>query len=123
MLLVTGSPGSRTIINTALCMVVNVIDYDMPLDKAVAAARMHHQWFPDELRLERMEEHKDTVKRLELLGHKVLPTKSQGDAHSIWVNPKSVMPKRSLPRIAPCLPPPCSCRRPRGCHPARSGTH
>src|SRR5205823_12252090 len=51
--LVTGSPGSRTIINTVLCVVVNVIDYDMDLRAAVAAPRMHQHWLPDELRSER----------------------------------------------------------------------
>ena len=46
--LVTGSPGGRTIINTVLCVVVNVIDYDMPTcEAAVDAPRLHHQWFPD----------------------------------------------------------------------------
>ena len=47
VLLVTGSPGSRTIINTVLCMVVNVLDFDMDIQAAVDAPRMHHQWFPD----------------------------------------------------------------------------
>src|SRR5207302_463669 len=54
VVLITGSPGSRTIINTVLCMVVNVIDYDMPIQEAVDAPRMHHQWFPDELRIEQL---------------------------------------------------------------------
>src|SRR5205085_1584496 len=45
--LVTGSPGGRTIINTVLCVVVNVIDFDMPVQDAVSAPRMHHQWLPD----------------------------------------------------------------------------
>src|SRR5205814_10114166 len=47
--LVTGSPGSRTIINTVLCIVVNVIDYDMDVQTAVDSPRMHHAWFPDEI--------------------------------------------------------------------------
>src|SRR5262249_29153458 len=52
--LVTGSPGSRTIINTVLCMVVNVVDYGMTARDAVDAPRLHHQWFPDEIRLEQL---------------------------------------------------------------------
>src|SRR5205085_7350125 len=47
VLLVTGSPGSRTIINTVLCVLVNVVDFDMPVQQAVDAPRLHHQWFPD----------------------------------------------------------------------------
>ena len=50
--LVTGSPGGRTIINTVLCVVMNVIDFGMDVQAAVDAPRLHHQWFPDELRLE-----------------------------------------------------------------------
>src|SRR5207302_2909725 len=70
-LLITGSPGSRTIINTVLCIVVNVIDYDMPIQKAVDAPRLHHQWFPDELRLEASPTLKETARRLEAMGHTV----------------------------------------------------
>ena len=88
-LLVTGSPGSRTIINTVLCMVVNVIDYDMPIQEAVDAPRLHHQWFPDEVRLESRPPLKDAAKRLEAMGHRVVMMKAQGDAHSIWINPKT----------------------------------
>src|SRR5260221_463943 len=51
--LVTGSPGSRTIINTVLCVVVNVVDFDMDVQAAVDAPRMHHAWFTDELKLAR----------------------------------------------------------------------
>jgi gamma-glutamyltranspeptidase/glutathione hydrolase len=88
LLLITGSPGSRTIINTVLCIVVNVIDFDMDIQAAVDAPRMHHQWFPDELRLESSSEHADVIERLQKMGHKV-SERSQGDAHSIWVDPKS----------------------------------
>ncbi len=88
VVLVTGSPGSRTIINTVLCIVVNVIDFDMDIRAAVDAPRMHHQWFPDELRLESSSDYGDTVQRLEKMGHKI-STRGQGDAHSIWVDPKT----------------------------------
>src|SRR5581483_287654 len=47
VVLVTGSPGSRTIINTVLNVVVNVIDYGMGARQAVDAPRLHHAWFPD----------------------------------------------------------------------------
>ncbi len=89
VVLVTGSPGSRTIINTVLGIVVSVIDYDMPIGEAVNAPRLHHQWFPDEVRLEKMSEHVSAVAGLRKLGHRVVNTPSQGDAHSIWVNPKT----------------------------------
>jgi len=52
VVLVTGSPGSRTIINTVLCILVNVIDFNMDIRSAVDAPRLHHQWFPDDARFE-----------------------------------------------------------------------
>jgi gamma-glutamyltranspeptidase/glutathione hydrolase len=84
--LVTGSPGSRTIPNTVLCVVTNVIDFGMDVRQAVDAPRQHHQWFPDELVLE--DKSAELKAGLEKLGHKVKWQK-QGDAHSIWVDPKT----------------------------------
>jgi gamma-glutamyltranspeptidase/glutathione hydrolase len=86
--LVTGSPGSRTIINTVLNIVVSVIDHDMDIQKAVDAPRLHHQWFPDEVRFEGISSYPNTVVALRAMGHQVLGTR-QGDAHSIWVNPRT----------------------------------
>src|SRR5262249_53425227 len=50
--LVTGSPGGRTIINIVLCILVSTMDFDMPLREAVDAPRIHHQWFPDRILVE-----------------------------------------------------------------------
>ena len=86
--LITGSPGGRTIINTALCVVVNVLEYGMPVDEAVAAPRLHHQWFPDVARYEGAKQGAPLMKQLTALGHRVGPH-SQGDAHSIAIDPKT----------------------------------
>jgi gamma-glutamyltranspeptidase/glutathione hydrolase len=88
VVLVTGSPGSRTIINTVLCMIVNVIDFKMDIRRAVDAPRLHHQWFPDKVRFEGMHEYPAATRRLRRMGHKVTGT-WQGDAHSIWVDPRT----------------------------------
>lgn len=88
VLLLTGSPGSRTITNTSLQVVVNVIDFGMDIQAAVDAPRLHHQWFPDQARFEGLRRYPEAVKALETLGHKVVGTK-QGDAHSIYVDPKT----------------------------------
>jgi gamma-glutamyltranspeptidase/glutathione hydrolase len=88
VILVTGSPGSRTIINTVLGIVISVIDYEMPVEEAVAAPRLHHAWFPDEIRFEGMSQHPEAVAGLKQRGHRVAATR-QGDAHSIWVNPRT----------------------------------
>ena len=47
LFMVTGTPGGRTIINTVLTTILNVIDYGMNAQEAVDAGRMHHQWLPD----------------------------------------------------------------------------
>lgn len=87
-LLVTGSPGSRTIINTVLCVVVNVVDFGMDVQAAVDAPRMHHAWFPDELKLERADGQDELVAKLKEMKHTVGFSK-QGDAHSIGIDPKT----------------------------------
>lgn len=84
--LVTGSPGGRTIINTVLCVVVNVIDFGMDVQAAVRAPRLDHEWFPDRAALEHKAEYPETVKKLEAMGHRITGGR-QGDAHSIWIDP------------------------------------
>ena len=86
---VTGSPGGRTISNTVLCVLVNLIDFDMDLAAAVDAPRLHHQWFPDVLRFEGAAAHPELVARLKAMGHTVEASARQGDAHSIAVDPKT----------------------------------
>jgi gamma-glutamyltranspeptidase/glutathione hydrolase len=88
VVLVTGSPGSRTIINTVLCIVINVLDFDMDIRAAVDAPRLHHSWFPDVVRFEGTGRFPAVVAELQRLGHKVQVTQ-QGDAHSIWVDPRT----------------------------------
>jgi gamma-glutamyltranspeptidase / glutathione hydrolase len=83
--LVTGSPGGRTIPNTVLCVVTNVIDFKMDVAAAVAARRQHHQWFPDELALEGKQKGLMTV--FKEYGHETKLNRKQGDAHSIWIDP------------------------------------
>jgi gamma-glutamyltranspeptidase/glutathione hydrolase len=86
--LITGSPGGRTIINTVACVVLNVTEFDMSVADAASAPRMHHQWLPDAIRFEGAKEHAELVKQLKALGHTVTEAR-QGDAHSIWIDPKT----------------------------------
>lgn len=66
--LVTGSPGGSTIITAVLQMVLNVLEWEMNLADATQAARIHHQWLPDVLRLEPSIS-PDTEARLQAMGH------------------------------------------------------
>ncbi len=86
--LITGSPGGRTIINTVLCVVVNVIDFDLPVQDAVSAPRLHHQWFPDAAKFEGVKQHSELVTKLKAMGHTVTEAR-QGDAHSIGIDSKT----------------------------------
>ena len=90
--LITGSPGGRTIINTLFCVVLNVLEFEMPLREAVDAPRMHHAWMPDQLRLEErlLNEHRNVINQLREMGHVIEePPKRQGDAHSIFISPET----------------------------------
>ena len=89
VVLVTGSPGGRTIINTVLCVVLNVLEYELPVREAVDAPRLHHAWFPDRVEMERgLREDGELVRKLEAMGHKVAPRPvRQGDAHTIRIAP------------------------------------
>ncbi|HZU36705.1 MAG TPA: gamma-glutamyltransferase, partial [Gemmataceae bacterium] len=86
--LVTGSPGSRTIINTVLCVVVNVIDFHMNIQAAVDAPRLDQEWFPDRATIEGKNAYPEVIKRLKAMGHKIRGAR-QGDAHSIWIDPRT----------------------------------
>jgi len=76
--LIIGSPGGRTIINTVFQTILNVIEYKMPIDKAIEAMKVHHQWMPDRLIFERDLMSPDTQKALEQMGHKVQGTYNLG---------------------------------------------
>jgi gamma-glutamyltranspeptidase/glutathione hydrolase len=89
-LLVTGSPGGRTIINTVLGVVVNVVEFDMHVREAVDAPRLHHSWLPDVVRFEPRlaEQHPQAIAKLKAMGHTFAERATvQGDAHSIWIDP------------------------------------
>jgi gamma-glutamyltranspeptidase/glutathione hydrolase len=88
LVLITGSPGGRTIINTVLSIVLNVVDYGADARQAVDAPRMHHQWFPDKINLEDRPGFDRLAEELKKLGHTV-EKRRQGDAHTIAIDPKT----------------------------------
>lgn len=82
--LVTGSPGGSRIITTTLQVIMNVIDHGMNIQTAVSAPRIHHQWLPDEIRIEQGI-NPDTVRLLESRGHKVVSKSAMGAIQSIMI--------------------------------------
>ena len=83
LFMVTGSPGGRTIINTVLQTIVNVIDFGMNIQEAVDAPRFHHQWLPDRISYERHGLSPDTLTLLESKGHRLVALDRQGAAQAI----------------------------------------
>lgn len=87
--LLIGSPGGRTIINTVLQVVLNTLDFDMNIADAVSAGRVHHQWLPDQLQVERGQFSADVQKSLREKGHAVLEVPRMGEAMGIMVDAKT----------------------------------
>ena len=103
---VTGSPGGRTIPNTTLWVILNVIEFGLAPREAVAAARTHHGWFPDVLALEGDRWSASTLADLRSRGHRLRVGGIQGDAHTIVVDGESGVihavadPRRKTSRAA-----------------------
>jgi gamma-glutamyltranspeptidase / glutathione hydrolase len=83
LVMVTGSPGGRTIINTVLMTILHVVDFGMNAQEAVDAGRIHHQWLPDRLSMERYGFSADTIAKLKAMGHTVAEAGGQGVAEVI----------------------------------------
>lgn len=84
---VVGSPGGRTIINSVLEVVLNIVDFGMGMDAAVSAKRFHHQWLPDAIRIEEGGVTEAAFAGLESMGHTVSMAGSQGRTHCIMFDP------------------------------------
>jgi gamma-glutamyltranspeptidase/glutathione hydrolase len=96
LVLVTGSPGGPTIINTVLQVILNVIDHGLPVMEAVKAPRVHHQWMSDEFVYERAGLPIATVTQLKAKGHVLRERVAnadgdglQGDAATIAIDLKT----------------------------------
>lgn len=85
-LLAIGSPGGRTIINTTLQTILNVIDHGMNVAEAVEAGRIHHQWLPDTTSMEARMFSPDTIRLYEAMGHEIRVRGNQGSAMGIFID-------------------------------------
>ena len=87
--LVTGSPGGRTIPNTTLAVLLNVLEFGMGPREAVDGQRLHHQWLPDQASMEADGMSAADLDALRSMGHQVRVGSrwGQGDAHTIWIDP------------------------------------
>ena len=93
-LLVIGSPGGRTIINTVLQVVLNVINHGMTrsaFGRAIESPRIHHQWLPDVTSFESWGFSPDTKRLFQQMGHEVSNRSGQGSAMGIFIDPETGM--------------------------------
>src|SRR5215813_5098900 len=88
--LVTGTPGGSRIITTVLQVIVNVIDRKLSIADAIAEPRVHHQWWPDEVVVERGFS-PDLVGALKARGHAVVEGLPPTSANSILVTPAGLV--------------------------------
>jgi gamma-glutamyltranspeptidase/glutathione hydrolase len=88
--LVTGSPGGSRIITAVLQVISNVIDRKLPITDAVAEPRLHHQWMPDQVLVERGFS-RDTMRALQGRGHTVVDSLQPTSTNSILVTPEGLV--------------------------------
>ena len=99
--LVIGSPGGRTIVNSVLLCILNVVDFGMNVQEAIDFGRFHHQWLPDVIAHERLGLSPDTLDGLRARGHALRETRSQGAAQGIVIDPANGLLEGGYDRRAP----------------------
>ncbi len=97
-LMAGGSPGGSTIITTALQLVLNVLEFGMGAGEAVSAPRIHHQWLPDGLIIEKDRFSRSTVNELRQRGHQIVEWPGWGNANLIVVTPEGELEGAADPR-------------------------
>jgi gamma-glutamyltranspeptidase / glutathione hydrolase len=93
-----GTPGGSTIITQVLQIILNVLEYQMDVGAAVSVPRIHHQWLPDQLRVERWGLDTLTLQELRRRGHKINESNSWGNANAIAVTAEGDLEAAADPR-------------------------
>ena len=88
-LFATGSPGGKTIINTTMQTILNVVDHGMTIAEAIEAPRIHHQWLPDITTFEKRGISADTQAIYESYGHTIRTRNSIGSAMGVYRDPET----------------------------------
>lgn len=83
-LFAVGSPGGKTIINTTMQVILNVIDHGYNIAESVEAPRIHHQWLPDVTGMEPNSLSPDTIRLYEAKGHRFMSRGAQGAAMGVY---------------------------------------
>lgn len=88
-LFATGTPGGKTIINSTMQTVLNIIDHDMNIAEAMSAPRIHHQWLPDRTQIEARSFSRDTLELYEARGHTIRETSAIGSTMGVYRDPET----------------------------------
>ena len=86
LFMILGTPGGSTIITSVFQTILNVIDYGMTMQEAVDAKKIHHQWVPDILYIEKNSINNETKEQLISIGHKINERGSIGRMNCILIN-------------------------------------
>lgn len=89
VMLAVGSPGGSTIPTTVIQVISNIVDAGMDVSRAVGQGRLHHQYLPDELWVDRWGLEPATQAALEAKGHKIRRQETWGDAEAVYSDPKT----------------------------------
>ncbi len=93
-----GAPGGSTIITQVLQIILNVLEYNMDVGAAVSVPRIHHQWLPDELRVEFWGLDALTMQDLRRRGHKIKETTPWGNGNAIALTSDGTLEGAADPR-------------------------
>jgi len=96
--MVVGAPGGSTIITQVLQIILNVLEYNMNVGAAVSVPRIHHQWLPDELRVETWGLDALTLQDLRRRGHNIKETNPWGNINAIVVTKEGDLEGAADPR-------------------------
>ena len=98
LFMVVGTPGGSTIITSVYQTILNVIDHNMNMQQAVNAKRFHHQWYPDEITIEKDGLSDDVIEQLEEMGHRIDTRSAIGRVDAILVRPDGTLEGAADPR-------------------------
>jgi gamma-glutamyltranspeptidase / glutathione hydrolase len=97
--MILGAPGGSTIITQVLQVILHILAYNMDAGAAVSIPRIHHQWLPDELRVEPFTLDALTLAELQRRGHKIQQeTSPWGNINAIVVTPQGILEGAADPR-------------------------
>jgi gamma-glutamyltranspeptidase/glutathione hydrolase len=96
--MVVGTPGGSTIITSVYQTLLNVIDFGMGMQEAVNAKKVHHQWYPDEIRVETSALAQPIIDQLQAMGHSIKPTDKLGRMDCILILPDGRLEGGADPR-------------------------